>query len=159
MHQECHCYHCMKTFETKMYTFCYLTNFLSSKGEVKTWNLWSATSKLFHCSGWPVATSKVIEENLDYKDFLRGHIKEDGLDGLNRLEGRFFYYRTETLKLWGRASPGSYQKRSGSLWCQWCLWKQGYRWSISRMGNQKFSIVERFNSWKRSWDLQDHAGR
>ena len=33
-----------------------------------------------------MATSKVIEENLDYKDFLRGHIKEDGLDGLNRLE-------------------------------------------------------------------------
>ena len=35
-----------------------------------------------------MATSKVIEENLDYKDFLRGHIKEDGLDGLNRLDGK-----------------------------------------------------------------------
>ena len=45
-----------------------------------------------------LATNKVIEGNMDYKDFLTGPIKEE-LDGLNRLEGRFFYYRTETLKL------------------------------------------------------------
>ena len=36
-----------------------------------------------------LATSKVLEENMDYKDFLRSPIKEE-LDGLKRLEGRFF---------------------------------------------------------------------
>ena len=45
-----------------------------------------------------LATNKVIEGNMDYKDFLTGPIKEE-LDGLNRLEGKYFVYHRTDLKV------------------------------------------------------------
>ena len=55
-----------------------------------------------------LATNKVIEGNMDYKDFLTGPIKEE-LDGLNRLEGKYFVYHRTDLKVrrYGKAKDGS----------------------------------------------------
>ena len=107
-----------------------------------------------------LATNKVIEENMDYKDFLTGPIKEE-LDGLNWLEGKYFVYHRTDLKV----------RRYGKTKDESKLSKEELE-SLMRMtplnaripmiffldGKKKFNIVERFKSRKRGWDLHDLDG-
>ena len=107
-----------------------------------------------------LATNKVIEANMDYKDFLTGPIKEE-LDGLNRLEGKYFVYHRTDLKV----------RRYGKTKDESKLSKEELE-SLIRMthlnariprifflnGKKEFNIVERFKSGKRGWDLHDLDG-